>query len=133
MQTAGIAIQKGVPFSVYGENLIIMCQNFVIILLIWMYNQKIGFAEKLAVILFFAGYAYVLYTPGILTTDMLEAVSGSTILLSKYELKLIEFSHLRKNSSNLYNLLREEYWSTRLFHRFLTDSWRCCQNCHRVR
>ena len=83
MQTAGISIQKGVAFSVYGENLIIMVQNFLIILLIWNYNKSIGFLEKLLVFAFFCGYAYLLYTPGLLTLEMLDAVSGSTILLSK--------------------------------------------------
>lgn len=83
MQTAGVAIGNGIAFSVYGESLIIMCQNFVVILLIWSYNKSIGFLEKVIVAAFFAGYAYVLFTPGLLTQEHRDLISGSTIALSK--------------------------------------------------
>ena len=35
MQTAALAVSKGMAFSVYGENLIILVQNAAIIFLIW--------------------------------------------------------------------------------------------------
>ena len=47
IQTVGLALSKGIGFSVYGENAIICAQNVVIILLIWSYSKNIGFAEKL--------------------------------------------------------------------------------------
>lgn len=66
MQTCGFSLANGVAFSVYGETLIIMCQNFIIIALIWMYNKEVSAAQKAAVALSFAGYAYALFTPGVL-------------------------------------------------------------------
>ena len=67
MQTAGSAMAMSIPFSVYGESVIIMCQNFIIIMLIWKFNKNIGAAEKLAVVVFYIGYAYVLFvTPHVL-------------------------------------------------------------------
>ena len=41
MQTAGQAISQGIPFTVYGESLIIMFQNFYILKLIFHYDKKI--------------------------------------------------------------------------------------------
>ena len=67
----------------FGESLIIMVQNFIVILLIWNYNKTIGTIEKLLVITLFMAYGYALFKPGILTLEMLELVSGSTIALSK--------------------------------------------------
>ena len=82
MQTAGVAIQKKVPFSVYGECLIIMVQNFLIILLMWHYNKSIGFLEKVVSFSLLTGYAYALFTPGILTMEMLDAAVGANMLLT---------------------------------------------------
>ena len=61
MQTAGLSIAQNIPFSVYGETLIILVQNFVIILMIWNYNKTISSIEKLLVFGMFAGYAYLLF------------------------------------------------------------------------
>ena len=61
MQTAGSAMFMGIAFSVYGESVIIFVQNILIILLLWVYNKKISLVEKLGVVAFFAGYAYVLF------------------------------------------------------------------------
>jgi hypothetical protein len=84
MQTAGQAISKGIPFSVYGESLIIMCQNFIIIALIWKYNKAIGFAEKLLVALAGLGYAYVLFAiPQQIPEEMWGVISSSNSILSK--------------------------------------------------
>jgi len=69
MQTAAMAISNGIAFSVYGESLIIMAQNFLVIMLIWSYNKNIGAAEKFLVFLFFVGYAYVLFTPAMLDAN----------------------------------------------------------------
>ena len=85
MQTAGQAISKSIPFSVYGESLIIMCQNFIIIALIWNYNKSIGTMEKLAVAAAGLGYAYLLFViPHAITEDMWGIISSSNSILSKY-------------------------------------------------
>merc|ERR1711957_298316 len=67
MQTAGSAMAMSIPFSVYGESIIIMVQNFFILLLIWNYNKSIGAIEKMAVFLFYVSYAYFLFeTPEVI-------------------------------------------------------------------
>ena len=82
MQTAGLAMAKGVAFSVYGESLIIMVQNFLIIWLMWGYNKSIGTFEKMVVFLFFCAYGYVLfYKPELLTADHLMIISSSSTML----------------------------------------------------
>jgi hypothetical protein len=84
MQTAGQAISKGIPFSVYGESLIIMCQNFVIIALIWKYNKSIGGVEKFLVAVAGLGYAYLLFgIPQVIPDEMWGVISSSNSILSK--------------------------------------------------
>ena len=63
MQTAGQGKFSGLSFTVYGESLIIMVQNYIIILLIWVYNKDIGIVEKLAIFAFMVGYAFLLFDP----------------------------------------------------------------------
>jgi len=74
---------RGIPFSVYGETLIIMAQNFVIILMIWNYNKALGFAEKGMVFLFFAGYGFCLFT-NVFTPDQWNLISGSNTALTVF-------------------------------------------------
>jgi mannose-P-dolichol utilization defect protein 1 len=70
---------NSVPFSVYGETLIIMCQNFIIILLIWSYNKEVSIIQKAFVASLFGAYAYALFTPGTLTADHWQLIQGSGI------------------------------------------------------
>ena len=85
MQTAGQAISKGIPFSVYGEALIIMCQNFVIIALIWKFNKSIGTGEKILTALIGLSYAYLLFVaPHMISADMWQVISSSNSILSKF-------------------------------------------------
>jgi hypothetical protein len=67
MQTSAQAIAKGIPFSVYGEALIIMSQNFIIIYLIWAYNKDLKATEKIGFFLFFAAYSFALFSPGMIS------------------------------------------------------------------
>ena len=56
-----------------------------IILLLWTYNRNISVIEKLGVIAFFAGYAYVLFvTPDILQQYHWDIISSSNSILSKF-------------------------------------------------
>ena len=71
-------MSKGLPFTVYGENLIILVQNINIMLLIWSYNKTIGLVEKLLVISFFGAYGYVLYSDKFMTGDLWQIVSSSS-------------------------------------------------------
>ena len=84
MQLAGFAIFEGIPFSVYGENLIVLVQDLVIIALIWLYNKEISYTEKLLGCLFFVAYGLILFTPGILSNEIWQTISGSSIFLNTY-------------------------------------------------
>ena len=68
---------QGIPFSVYGEALIICVQNFVIILMIWNYNKAIGMAEKFLTFAFFCAYAYLLFN-NLLSESQWQLVSSSS-------------------------------------------------------
>jgi hypothetical protein len=83
MQTAAFAISQGIAFSVYGESLIIMVQNFVIIVLIWQYNKDIAIFEKIGVALVFGLYCFVLFQKGLLSDSHWQLISSSSTVLSK--------------------------------------------------
>lgn len=61
MQTSAFSIAKELPFSVYGENLIILVQNFIILFQIWQLNKSIGTVEKIFMAVFFAAYGWALF------------------------------------------------------------------------
>jgi mannose-P-dolichol utilization defect protein 1 len=61
LHAATYSIRNKIPFSVYGESLIILFQNVVIILLFWVYSTKISSAEKAGLFTLFTAYAYVLF------------------------------------------------------------------------
>mgnify|MGYP000864314278 CR=1 FL=1 len=82
MQTAALAMSKGMAFSVYGENLIILVQNAAIILLIWQFNKDINIIVKILVLLFWIGYAYILFTPNFLGNNEWTLISSSSTLLN---------------------------------------------------
>lgn len=52
---------NNVPFSVYGETLIITSQNIIVIFMIWAYNKNIGFLEKIIVFAAMGAYGYALF------------------------------------------------------------------------
>jgi len=61
LHTAAYSIHQGIGFSVYGENVIILMQNLVIILLFWGIDKSIGGIEKLICTVLFATWSYILY------------------------------------------------------------------------
>jgi hypothetical protein len=80
MQTAGQGFFSGLSFTVYGESFIIMAQNCIIILLVWVYNKNIGFLEKLIIFGFMIGYATLLFDPlgkSILTEEHFKIITSA--------------------------------------------------------
>lgn len=61
-QAAAYSIRQGIPFSVYGENLIILSQNLVIVLLFWVYSEKVGIFERIALFFGYGAYSFVLFS-----------------------------------------------------------------------
>ncbi|CAI2377135.1 unnamed protein product [Moneuplotes crassus] len=55
------AIHIGSPFSVYGENFIILIQNIIILLLLWTYQKDISLLTKILVTVFEASLFTVMY------------------------------------------------------------------------
>lgn len=61
LHAATYSIRQKIPFSVYGESLIILSQNVVIILLFWVYSSKISLLEKVVLFTLFSAYSFVLF------------------------------------------------------------------------
>lgn len=62
IHSSAYSIQANIPFSVYGESLIILVQNTIIILLFWTYSKEIGAAEKVGLALGLSAYSFVLFS-----------------------------------------------------------------------
>ena len=75
IHTSSYSIHHKIPFSVYGENLIILMQNFVIVLLFWAYSKNIGAIEKLFCLVFMSGYSYVLFDDKLLNDEQWNMVA----------------------------------------------------------
>ena len=82
VNTAALSMHLGLAFSVYGETLIILAQNAIIILLLWSYQKKVSFLEKITFLAIVSGYSYVLFTGDLITEDMWAMVSSSSIGLN---------------------------------------------------
>ena len=92
--------------------MIIMVQNFVIILMLWSYNKSVGAAEKLMVLVFFASYAYVLFFGNLLPTVAWDYISSSGTGLSKsLRVSLTLYRYPWKDASNHFELPAEVNWS----------------------
>ena len=83
INSSGYSIQASIPFSVYGESLIILFQNFLIVLMFWVFSKEITAIEKLVLFGFFSGYSFVLFSGSqFLTKDQWELVQKSNLALS---------------------------------------------------
>ncbi len=82
INTSAISISKSIPFSVYGESIIILLQNFLIVLLFWVYSKDIGAAEKGLMFLIFSGYSFILFVQNNMIDDkMWEIIGQSNMVL----------------------------------------------------
>jgi mannose-P-dolichol utilization defect 1 len=59
--TAALSMHLGLQFSVYGETLIILVQNLIIILMLWSINPMISLLEKIGFIAFFSAFGYLIF------------------------------------------------------------------------
>ena len=85
MQVAGQNMALNIPFSAYGETIILTAQNLVLIGMIWHYNKKIDSFEKLVAGLFLMGYGLILFTKGnfgLIHRHHWDLISSSTSLLN---------------------------------------------------
>lgn len=56
------SLRQQIPFSVYGESLIILGQNLIIVMLFWVYSKTISLPEKAGLFSLFTAYAFVLFS-----------------------------------------------------------------------
>ena len=70
------------PFSVYGETIIILAQNFIVLFLIYKYDQTIGLAEKILFVAFFATYISVLLLDTVVPEHVWPLISSSSIFFN---------------------------------------------------
>ena len=83
INSSGYSIQASIPFSVYGESLIILFQNFLIVLMFWVFSKEITAIEKLVLFAFFSGYSFVLFSGSqYVSKDQWELVQKSNLALS---------------------------------------------------
>jgi mannose-P-dolichol utilization defect protein 1 len=83
INSSGYSIKENIPFSVYGESLLILVQNFLIVLLFWIYSKDITAIEKLVLFVFFSGYSFVLFKGyTFLTKSQWDMIQKSNLVLS---------------------------------------------------
>lgn len=82
INTAGLSMHLGLSFSVYGEALIIITQNALIILLIWSYSKDVGMVEKLGAAVLISGYGFALFTGSGVPEDAWALISSATMLFN---------------------------------------------------
>jgi len=91
-------LHNRIPFSVSGENLIILAQNLAIVALLWRYNKKITKAEKYTLTALYLIYAAVLLSDRFLKDKHWKFIANTNILLCKKStiliLKLVLLSRL---------------------------------------
>ena len=81
--TAAYSMHLALPMSVYGEALIILVQNLLIIMLLWSYDKNIGMFEKLFFAAAISGYMYVLFSGNVdVPEEAWVYISSSTIMFS---------------------------------------------------
>ncbi len=80
---SGYSLHTKIPFSVSGENMIILAQNVIIGLLLWKFDRDITLKEKLIVGSFFLGYAFLLLSDRFLSDAAWSVVAKSNIILCK--------------------------------------------------
>ena len=83
LHTSAYSLHKNVPFSVYGENVVIGFQNFIIIIMFWKYNHDVLRKEKIFCTLFFIAYSAVLLSDKIISDNMWQLIVYSNIICSK--------------------------------------------------
>ncbi|TNV74093.1 hypothetical protein FGO68_gene5434 [Halteria grandinella] len=78
---SGYSLHNKIPFSVCGENLIILASNIIIALLIWKYNPKITRLEKIICSSVFLAYSYLLLSNKYLSDAHWSIVAKTNIIL----------------------------------------------------
>lgn len=68
--------------TLYGDQVVILFQNFVIILLIWMIDKNISLVEKVGYIAVTASFVYVIFEGSIMTEELWASVATFKIVVN---------------------------------------------------
>ena len=68
-------------FSVYGDTILIIAQNSVVILLIWQYSEGVSIVEKAAVGALLSGYLVVLVQDTMVTDEIWAVIQSFAIAM----------------------------------------------------
>ena len=71
----------GLDFSVYGDTILIIAQNAIVILLIWQYSSDVSFLEKLVVSGLLSSYLYVLVQDTMVTEEVWAIIQSLAIAM----------------------------------------------------
>ena len=80
VNTAAYSMHLALPILVYGETLIIIVQNLMIVLLIWKYDKSIGMVEKFIFTASLSAYMFVLFSDTMIPEESWVLISSSTVL-----------------------------------------------------
>jgi len=80
LHNSAYAIHKGFPFSIYGENLIMMFQNYILIMLIWTYEKEVHMFEKIFTCIFITLYSFMLYDDKLISEQVWVVLTSSQAL-----------------------------------------------------
>ena len=74
------------PFSVYGENVIVFIQTFIIVTLMWYFDKTISLIEKASFLLFNVSYGAFLLTDTFVPEALWQIISsmgvGMTMMIT---------------------------------------------------
>ena len=85
IQTASFGYETNVPFSVYGDNVFLLLQNFVLIGQVWHFNKEIDLQEKLIAGGVILGYIFILNEGTIVSQAVWDIILNSSTLMSKFD------------------------------------------------
>ena len=102
LQHGGYSYHQQLPISVYGDNLVALSQNIIIIFLFWTYSKDISIIEKLFLSGFFSIYAFTLFNDTIIPEDKwLLIMQSNTIFLGFSRVPQILMNFRNKSTGNL--------------------------------
>ena len=71
----------GLDFSVYGDTILIIAQNAIVILLLWQYSNDVSIVEKVVVSALLSGYLVVLVQDTMITEEVWAIIQSLAIAM----------------------------------------------------
>ena len=71
----------GLDFSVYGDTILIIAQNAIVILLLWRYSNDVSIVEMVVVSALLSGYLVVLVQDTMITEEVWAIIQSLAIAM----------------------------------------------------